>query len=547
MWFLRKTQAINSVTKNTWLFFFLFTVSVTLQVQPIYEYLNAVTGIRHIGWLISYASGSIAPYTLYRALEEMAPQPLSRTTGKRLYKLLVGVNIIFLLIFPQISQEPLGANEAGPYNIWIVCFRLTAWLYVAICYYLVAEKLYHCQQENAPLSVRMRWILLAAVSFMGASYFALRTPYLLARYMNPAITKTAVGHFIQNILDILAHARLGWIFFFIPTKVYEWLLKPFELIGKLWILLELTVLKRQLFDLLTAVENHNPLLPNGVTTLLPPSHLVSPTPTASLRRFNLDLTLYRTLITIIDAQKMLDDLSHWLTPNEAPHEWLTQVQQLQQAIEEIPQAADFDTLLKIYRPVVYHTRRTLKLLQKETINHQSTQAMQQAREIVEGLTIDFQQFTMAGFLEYLETYTGRKIIPLAIALPPFMYGAWVSDQQLPIEYIFYDANLSPVHQIHTQLHEIGHFLCGHKTLAVSEETLMDLIQAGLQHDVRTVDGILMRASHNRQDMAQEAEAEAVAMVVQAQVIAAERMAQLAAVLNDNTEAIRFLRDMGVAL
>jgi len=64
-------------------------------------------------------------------------------------------------------------------------------------------------------------------------------------------------------------------------------------------------------------------------------------------------------------------------------------------------------------------------------------------------------------------------------MPPGYFGAWISDAEDPLEYIFFNTNAtSPVHQLHIKLHELSHILCGHNTLKVTAADIRQVIQWG---------------------------------------------------------------------
>lgn len=47
-----------------------------------------------------------------------------------------------------------------------------------------------------------------------------------------------------------------------------------------------------------------------------------------------------------------------------------------------------------------------------------------------------------------------------------MFGMWLSGEDQPVEFIFYNSQASPSHRVHIQLHELAHILMGHSTLKV---------------------------------------------------------------------------------
>lgn len=83
---------------------------------------------------------------------------------------------------------------------------------------------------------------------------------------------------------------------------------------------------------------------------------------------------------------------------------------------------------------------------------------------------DFSTFTWESFVAWLSTFLGKQVhcAPLPIEAGT-LFGGWISTQQA--EYIFYDGSTLPMHQLHIQLHEIAHILCGHTTFCMDVERL----------------------------------------------------------------------------
>lgn len=132
-------------------------------------------------------------------------------------------------------------------------------------------------------------------------------------------------------------------------------------------------------------------------------------------------------------------------------------------------------------------------------------------------------------------------------MPPFVYGAWITDAERSYEYIFYDANLSPLHQVHVQLHEVGHLLCGHQTLRVSGQNLSQLIKVIETQNLSTeASRLLMRSTTDTGGDEQEEKAEAIATTIQARVIKAARMKELSVAVANNTQIQQLLYDMGLS-
>lgn len=99
---------------------------------------------------------------------------------------------------------------------------------------------------------------------------------------------------------------------------------------------------------------------------------------------------------------------------------------------------------------------------------------------------DFSTFTWAGFVAWLSRNRGKQVVFVPIqTASSTLFGSWITTAAA--EFIFYDDGTLPMHQIHIQLHEIAHILCGHNTfhadldqLPQSREEMMALAAAAVR-------------------------------------------------------------------
>src|SRR6266481_4747262 len=102
-------------------------------------------------------------------------------------------------------------------------------------------------------------------------------------------------------------------------------------------------------------------------------------------------------------------------------------------------------------------------------------AHSEAEKILRKLRFDFTTFTMDEFLRCVGEAKGREIITIPWSMPATLFGAWISDGEEQKEYIFYRNNVSVIHQIHIQLHELSHFLFGHPTLQINRKFIGEVV------------------------------------------------------------------------
>ena len=127
---------------------------------------------------------------------------------------------------------------------------------------------------------------------------------------------------------------------------------------------------------------------------------------------------------------------------------------------------------------------------------------------LKGLGYTFEQFDLESFVRCVEKQRGRRIDFFATDFPAGYDGAWITAKDEPVEYICYDRTLSPLHQVHVKLHELGHIICGHQTLPLSQDEMAQLLANG-----GDLSAVLCRAN-DLKPRRQEREAEMVATVIQ---------------------------------
>jgi hypothetical protein len=543
--FLPKIRRMNRATVNTGLFVVLFSTSITLQIASIYELVSIISGVNHLGWLISYLSGVIALYTVYKALV-ITQNPVNPQLNQWVYYDLVFVCVVLLLLFPIISNQPVGANEADPDNLAVLLFRLVPYLYAIAISVTLGKTLYQYQSEANSFPMRLRWLLLSGSVFLGASYFILRTPYFVVVFLHPDIANTIYAQTLHRILGILTVVRVSWLFFFVPRRAYEIACKPLLFIDKL-------IAFRHLVALQALVAKHFPQVIK-----------LDAQPTWAQYLHSLDYLRYRAAISILDSKRRLKEMAQ---TTGFPEDEQGSQTQLLEALEGIQDDDDFESIVARYSQIgkhYYHhkvtgdadrnqTRIVSRLIYSVFWGQSSTKdekwaeqaSLQLARKIVEELGFDFSEFTMERFVHHIEKVMGRKIFLYALPLPQAIDGAWISDAENPHEYIFFNSQLPPILQAHVQLHELGHFLCGHSTFNVTSEMLRAIKPTAKPYPIVE---LLMRAnqSKHKQDTLSEAQAEAIAMVTQARAIHVARIQELSHTGSNNSEVDRFLHDMGLS-
>lgn len=163
------------------------------------------------------------------------------------------------------------------------------------------------------------------------------------------------------------------------------------------------------------------------------------------------------------------------------------------------------------------------------------------KAVLDELDFDFSQFTMDSFVDWIERSRGRKIRFIHWEMPPGMFGVWMSDADEPIEHVFIDNSVPPMHQVHIQLHELSHILCAHPTARLSRHEMGELLFKAAE-DPGVLNEVLLRAPAKKE---LEEEAEIMAVLIQHQVIRHERLQQLGVAASSNEGVIDHLQSLGL--
>lgn len=157
----------------------------------------------------------------------------------------------------------------------------------------------------------------------------------------------------------------------------------------------------------------------------------------------------------------------------------------------------------------------------------------QMKTVLQGIDFDFAGFTMDRFTAWVQERHGREIRFIPWHMPPGLFGVWMSDADEPVEHIFIDKAIPPLHQVHTQLHELSHMLCKHATARLTRTQMVELLHQAIQ-DPSVLKELLLRSPDNDQ---REREAETLAALIQNQVIGHQRIQQLSITASSNKELL----------
>ncbi|HDQ73064.1 MAG TPA: hypothetical protein ENN19_13365 [Chloroflexi bacterium] len=164
------------------------------------------------------------------------------------------------------------------------------------------------------------------------------------------------------------------------------------------------------------------------------------------------------------------------------------------------------------------------------------------RTLLDELDYDFSQFTMKGFVDWLEEWRGREIFFIPYHFQdPRVSGAWWADQTR--DYVFYEKqDTPPVLQSHAQLHEIAHMLCGHPIKLIDTDDVRFLLTPTNEH-TSTHGSLSLRCTPHDPHDEHEMEAEMLASLIQERVLSHARLQELLKTVSSDERVATYLRNL----
>jgi hypothetical protein len=161
-------------------------------------------------------------------------------------------------------------------------------------------------------------------------------------------------------------------------------------------------------------------------------------------------------------------------------------------------------------------------------------------EVIQGLNYEFSEFTLPHFIAYLVKLRQRPIILQAIPLEEEIHGIWL---QVPhADYVLYNWNDHPLHQVHNVLHEIGHILLDHRCYPIPEILPPELLAKLNGISIVQMRGQFRLVEQVRPD--DEREAEMFVRELQRKIMFADRLDELARPTSSISAIERYTRNLG---
>lgn len=270
----------DAVVARSWVFVFLFALSMTFQINAVYLSFDRAVGVPNLAWLINYVLFAGAIYFAAAAClaAEKAPVP-------RWLPLLTAATLLTLLfIFPTaIATLPEEADHTTPQAGLELIFMLTLYGYAAIVGIIPLRTFFRFYRLETTLAARLRTGAFLLGVALAVLFFAASMLTVALHFWRPAFSFQSQTTFLVRAL--MGSAGLMWAMGFLPQRAFVTLARPFEFVQKLLALWALRRVQAQL-DRLCPSVGRDPL-----------------TPWSFWR--HLDFHLYRSVIGILDGKRML--------------------------------------------------------------------------------------------------------------------------------------------------------------------------------------------------------------------------------------------------
>lgn len=279
----------GSVTFYFWSFSFFTAIGITLLVGPIYTAVNTFWSVANLAWLIKYVAFCLAIYYMasgcYLALKQQKPRPMS-------WSLAITLTILIGLYIVGISTLPEKAEHTIPETWLEMLFMQTMYVYMLTLCIIPFVTFVRLFRQEEIVATQLRWAVGVTASLLATVVLSLKITLTFLAFTNPTTGALPVLQPIININFIAAGLLCPLAF--LPNRFYIAVAQPYLFLGQVKALHDLSWLQKQLDSLCPPVIN----TPLDFRT----------------KTQNPDFYLYRSLIAILDAKRMLD--SYHLLRNE---------------------------------------------------------------------------------------------------------------------------------------------------------------------------------------------------------------------------------------
>lgn len=311
-------------------------------IVPVYTAFDHFIGLPNLGWLISYASITLAVYFSGAACYLILKQPRPRIVS---WSVLVTLTTLFVIYSVGIVTLPEKPDHTIPELLPEAIFMGTLYVYAAVFCIIPIVTFTRLFLDEQVVPARLRWLVAASLSFVAA--FALTIKTILTLFVFRDSDSMALVILSPAISVSIGLVGILFPIAFLPNEWYQIMARPFEFTGKVISLYRLKALQARL------------------NALCPP--VIEKKMTVRESFSDLDFHLYRTVIAILDAKQTLsgyanvtDDLTAqpaimMYKADGAQLVWdkskLEQARVLHRELQKADDEADFAQIVQAYRKV----------------------------------------------------------------------------------------------------------------------------------------------------------------------------------------------------
>jgi hypothetical protein len=335
MWRGRQRRK-ESVTFYFWIFLFFTAIGLTLLIWPVYLGFNQFLGLPNFGWLVTYMAFSLAIYAIssgcYIVVRQSRPPIMDWSLVATLGVLLV----IYALGVVNLPEKP---DHTIPETWSEMLFMQIFYVYMAAMCAMPITTFIRLFEQEQIMPTKLRWLVAVLATLFSFVTLLIKIALTLLTFLDPVTPALAVLHPMVGFGIVIA--GVFCLLAFLPNGGYLAAARPIEFLGKYLAFHELRVLRARL------------------DVLCPPVINADPRAIDALR--NLDFHLYRTVIAILDAKKMLacyiDTAGVGALPahmtGQMPEEWdMAKVQRaclLSREMQKVNDHQPYESLIKSYQ------------------------------------------------------------------------------------------------------------------------------------------------------------------------------------------------------
>jgi hypothetical protein len=315
---------------------------LTFMIEDAYLAFDRWVGVPNLAWLITYLVFPLAIYLLTAGCLLVLEQPRPRLMTPSLWVTMVLLCVVYAWGIVTLPEKP---EHTVPETLAEFIFMQTVYVYIAVFCIIPLLTFTRLYRREQMLPAKLRWLVACGTAVVSLWVALMKVTLTALIYWD--VTTLALPILYPLIGIGIGLAGVLWPLAFLPNEFYLKATRPIEFLDKVRTLQELKKLQRALNRLCPSVIGDSPSLWRSLD--------------------NLDFHLYRTLISILDAKKMLSGYAQAtnglaVSPLAVPglrrqHSvvWderdLAHARLLHNTLQAVDDEADYPDLLRAYRRV----------------------------------------------------------------------------------------------------------------------------------------------------------------------------------------------------